>query len=160
MKRLPVFILIMGWVMSVPTELALCPLAWGEGVPRPAFSSAGAPHHPVQGGARRVRGHFGPTSQKMNLPKQLPNRRQGFPAGNPVNLGQPGLSKLAAGAKSGFVRNETVNNHWTPSVVRPTAQSFNNVRHHSPNLAVVGGPAKTQADGTGSVNGTRMNRRR
>jgi len=163
MKRLPVFILIMGWVMSAYIELALCPLAWGEGVPRPAFSSVGTAHRPVQGSAGRARDHSGPISQKKNLPKQLPNRRQGFTAGNPVNLGQPGSSKLAAGAKSGFVRSETFNNTLAaraPSAFRPTAPMLDSVRHRSPNLAVVGGPAKTQANGTGSVNGTRMNRRR
>ena len=162
MKRLPVFILIMGGVMSAYIELALCPLAWGEGVPRPAFSSVGTAHRPVQGSAGRARDHSGPTSQKKNLPKQLPNRRRGFPAGNPVNLGQPGSSKLAAGAKSGFVRSETFNNTLdarAPSAFRPTVPSFPDVRHRSPNPAVVAGAPNSRSSNAAALNGTRMNRR-
>ena len=162
MKRLPVFILMMGWVMLAYTELALCPLAWGEGVPRPALSSAGAPHRPVQGSAGRARGHLGAASPRVNRPKQLPNRRQGSPAGNPMKLGQPGSSKFAAVAKSGFVNSETVNNTLAsraPSALRPTAPLFTNVHHRSPNPAVVAGAPNAHRSDPAALNGTRMNRR-
>ena len=153
MKRLPAVILLMGWVMSAHSELALCPLPWGEGVARPASSSAGA---------RRVRGHFGPASQKLGHPKQLPNHRQGSPAGNPVKLGQPGPSKFAAVAKSGLVRRGTVNNALAaraPIVIRPTAPSFSTGRHRSPNPAVVAGAPNSHSSNAAALNGTHMNRR-
>jgi len=129
------------------------PLEWGEGVARPAFSSAGA---------RRVRGHFAPAAQKVNRPKPLPNRRQASPAGNSMNLGQPGSIGSAAVAKSGFVRGETVNNTLAaraPSTVRPTAPSFTNVRHRSPNAAIVAGAPNSRSSNAAALNGTRMNRR-
>ena len=143
-------LLMLSWVNL---DLYASPLPWGEGVARPGFSPAGA---------RRVRGHLGAASQKVNRPKQLPNRRQGFPAGNPMNLGQPGSSKFAAAAKSGFVRSETFNNTLaarTPSAVRPAAPSFTNVRHRSPNPAVVAGAPNSRSSNAAALNGTHMNRR-
>ena len=155
----------------------------GEGVTHPTFSSAGAPHRPVMGGAlrafpgqrvteaqgarpatasNRVRGHSGVESQKVNRPKQLPNRRQGSPTGNPMDHGQPGSSRFAAVEKSGFVRSETVNNTLAaraPSAVRPAAPSFSNVRHRNPNPAVVGGAPNSRSSNSAPLNGTRMNRR-
>jgi hypothetical protein len=47
----------------------------------------------------------------------------------------------------------------TPSVVRPTVPSFNNVRHRSPNPAVVGGSPSSHSSNSGAINGTRMNRK-
>jgi hypothetical protein len=132
-------------------ELVLCPLPWGEGVPRPAFSPAGA---------GRVRGHWGPPSQKPSRAKQLPNGRQRSLRGNALH--QPGPDKSAGAAKSGLIPNEAVNIALavrTPSVVRPTAPSFNNVRHRSPNPAVVGGSPSSHSSNTGAINGTRMNRK-
>jgi hypothetical protein len=59
MKTACLLLLTMSWAALMPgtgyavPELVACPLPWGEGVPRPAFSPAG-------GG--RVRGHWGPAS--------------------------------------------------------------------------------------------------
>ncbi len=127
------------------------PLPGGEGVPRPAFSPAGA---------GRVRGHGGPAPQKANRPRQLPNSQQGSLPGNALH--QPGSDKFGGVAKTGFIRNETINNALavrTPSVVRPTVLSPNNVRHRGPNPAVVGGSPNLHSSNTGSINGTRMNRK-
>ncbi len=97
---------------------------------------------------------------KANRPKQLPNSRQRSIPGNALH--QPGSDKSGGAAKSGFIRNETVNNALavrTPSVVRPTVPSLNNVRHRSPNPAVVGGSPNSHSSNTGAINGTRMNRK-
>ena len=99
---------------------------------------------------------------KANRPKQLPNSRQRSLPGNAMNLHQPGSDKSGGAAKGGFIRNETVNNALpvrTPSVVRPTVPSLNNVRHRGPNPAVVGGSANSHSSNTGAINGTRMNRK-
>ncbi len=127
------------------------PLPGGEGVPRPAFSPAGA---------GRVRGHGRPAPQKANRPRQLPNIRQRSVPANALH--QPGSNKSGGAAKSGLIPNETVNNAWavrTPSVVRPTVPSLNNVRHRSANPAVVGGSPSSHSSNTGAISGTRMNRK-
>jgi hypothetical protein len=79
-----------------------------------------------------------------------------------MNLHQAGSDKPGGAARSGFIRNETVNNASavrTPSVVRPTVPSLNNVRHRSPNPAVVGGSPVSHSSNTGAISGTRMNRK-
>jgi hypothetical protein len=127
------------------------PLPRGEGVARPAFSPAGA---------RRVRGHSHPASQNVNRRKPLPSTRSTL--GNAMNLHQPGLDKPGGAAKSGFIRNETVNNALavrTPSVIRPTVPSLDNVRHRGLNPAVVGGSPNSHRRNTGAIDGTRMNRK-
>jgi hypothetical protein len=127
------------------------PLAWGEGVARPAFSPAGA---------GRVRGHSGPASQGASRPKPLASTRSTL--GNARSLRQPGSDKSSGAAKSGFIRNETVNNALAvrpPNVVRPAVPLLNNVRHRGPNPAVVGGSLNSHGTNTGTINGTRMNHR-
>jgi hypothetical protein len=79
-----------------------------------------------------------------------------------MNLHQPGSNKSGGAAKAGLIRNETVNMALpvrTPSVVRPTVRSFNNVRHRGPNPAVVAGSVNSDSRNTGAINGTRMNRK-
>jgi hypothetical protein len=79
-----------------------------------------------------------------------------------MNLHQPGLNKSGGVAKSGIIRNETVNSAsavGTPSVVRPTVSSLNNVHHRSPNPAVVAGSVSSDRRNNGVINGTRMNRK-
>ncbi len=97
---------------------------------------------------------------KVNRPKQLPNSRQRSLPGNALH--QPGSNKSGGAAKGGLIQNETVNIALpvrTPSVVRPTVPSFNNVRHRSPNPAGVGGSPSSHSSNTGAINGTRMNRK-
>ena len=79
-----------------------------------------------------------------------------------MNLHQPGSVKPTGAAKGGLIPNETVNNALPvrmSSVVRPTVPSLNNVRHRSPNPAVVGGSPNLHSSNTGAINGTRMNRK-
>jgi hypothetical protein len=97
---------------------------------------------------------------KANRPKPLPNSRQRSLPGNALH--QPGSDGSGGAAKSGFIRNETVNNALpgrTPSVVRPTVPLLNNVHHRSPNPAVVGGSPNSHSSNTGAINGTRVNRK-
>jgi hypothetical protein len=97
---------------------------------------------------------------KANRPKQLPNSRQRSMPGNALH--QPGPDKFGGAAKGGLIPNETVSNALavrTPSVVRPTVLSPNNVRHRSPNPAVVGGSPTSRTSNAGAINGTRMNRK-
>ena len=97
---------------------------------------------------------------KVNRPRQLPRSRQRSLPGNALH--QPASNKSGGVAKGGLIPNETVNNAWavrTPSVVRPSAPSFNYLRHRSPNPAVVGGSPSSHGSNTGAINGTRMNRK-
>jgi hypothetical protein len=97
---------------------------------------------------------------KANLHKQLPNSRQRSISGNALH--QQGTNKSVGGTRSGFIRNETVNNVLairTPSAVRPTSPAFNNVRHRSPNPAVVGGSSNSHSSNSGVISGTRMIRK-
>jgi hypothetical protein len=79
-----------------------------------------------------------------------------------MNLHQPGSDKSGGVAKGGLIQHQTLNNALavrTPSVVRPTVPALNNVRHRSPNPAVVAGSVNSDSRNTGAINGTRMNRR-
>jgi hypothetical protein len=79
-----------------------------------------------------------------------------------MNLHHPGSDKFGRAAKGGLIQNETVNKALavrTPSVVRPTVPSFNNVRHRGPNPAVIGGSTNSNRRNNGTINGTHMNRR-
>jgi hypothetical protein len=150
------------------------PLAWGEGVPQPAFSPAGAGQAfarrrvmDAQGAQpaaarRRVRGHSAPASPKVNRPKQVLNSRKGSIAGNAMNLHQPGSDKSSGAAIGGLISGKTVNNRAlvrAPNVVRPAAPLLNNARHRGPNPAVMGGSLNSHGTNTGTINGTRMNHR-
>jgi hypothetical protein len=161
MKTTCLLFLTMSWA-TLSHEAVLCPLPLGESVPRSASSAAGAPHRPVQGGVGGVSGHRGPASQKVNRPKQIPNSRQRSLPGNAMDIHRPSSGKSGSAARGVLIRDKSVNNVVavrTPNVVRPTAPSFNNVRHRNPNPAVVGGSANSQRSNTGTINGTRMNRK-
>jgi|SRR5271169_5463004 len=115
---------------------------------------------------RRASDKNHPTSQaslsRANRPNQIPNRQEHSASGNAMNLREPSSDKSASAAKGGLAQNETVNNALRvrpPSAARPTAPSLDNVRHRSPNSAVVGGSANAITTNTGAINGTRMNRK-
>jgi hypothetical protein len=46
-----------------------------------------------------------------------------------------------------------------PGVVRPIGPSHSQGRHHGPNPAVVGGSASAHGRNTGTIDGTRLNRK-
>lgn len=99
---------------------------------------------------------------KATRPKQLPSSRNRPIPVNAMNLHQPGSAKSSRAAKDGLIQNETVNNALPvrlPSVVRPTVRSLNNVRHRSPNPAIVGGLGNSNIRNTGAIDGAHMNRR-
>jgi hypothetical protein len=131
-------------------RLVACPL-WGGGVPQPASSPADA---------GRARGHSGPASPKANRPKQPLNSPQRSRPGESARLHQPSPSHSGGAARGGLIQGKAVNNitaFRAPSAVRRTAPSVNNVRHHSPNPAVVSGSLTSHGANTGAIDGTRMN---
>ena len=98
---------------------------------------------------------------KANRPKQLPSGRHRSIPGNALH--QRGSDKSRGAAKGGFIQNPTIHNALPvrmSSVVRPIALSPNNVRHRSPNPAVVAGPVNSDRRNNGAINGTHMNRKR
>jgi hypothetical protein len=112
--------------------------------------ASGADHHPK------------PVSlTKANGPKPLPNNRQRpLP---PNALHPPSSSQPAGAVRGGYIPIQTVHNAppvQTSSVVRSATPGLNNVRHRSPNPAVVGGSSNLRSGKTGAINGTAMNRKR
>ena len=114
------------------------PLPWGEGVPRPASSS-------VRQLTETVRGRSAQPSRSINRSTHSSNVQPRPIRANALHVHQPGTDKPGGAAKS---------------VTRIVAPTVTNVRHRSPNPAVVGGPAADKANGIALVSGTRMNRRR
>jgi hypothetical protein len=97
---------------------------------------------------------------KANRPQQLPNRRQRPIPGDALH--QPGEDQAAGAAKGGLIPNQTVNSASpvrTSSVVRPTGPVLDNLRHRTPNPAVVGASPNSHSGHTGEISGTRMNRK-
>ena len=99
---------------------------------------------------------------KANHPDRIPSGQEHSASGDARNLHEPGSDKPAGAAKPGVIQSKIAKN--TPpvrpsSVVRPTAPSLDNVRHRSPNSAVVGGSASSATRNAGAINGTRMNRK-
>jgi len=137
-------------------------LTSGEGGSLPASSPAEVPHRPAQGGAGRVGGHSAPASRKANRPQQPLNSRQGSLAGEGTKRRQPGSDQFRGATNGESIQGKTVNKAVpvrTPSAVRPTAPVVNNLRHRSPNAAVVSGSLNSHSSNTGAINGARMNHR-
>jgi hypothetical protein len=159
MKAAYLLLLVLSTLLSpvarpLPSLLArpglfACPLPWGEGVPRPALSSADA---------GRVRGLSAPTPGKVSRPNRPPTGQRRTPVGNATKFHQPGSDKSVSAAKSGFIGTATLSSARTPSVARSAALSFNNLRHRSPNPAVVVGSSNSHSRNTAAINGTRMSR--
>ena len=102
------------------------------------------------------------TLTAASRPQQLPNSRKRSVARNATNSHQPSSGKSGRAATGGSIQNETVNSAPSvrrPNAIRPTMLSFNTVRHRGPNPAVVGGTANPACRNTGTINGTRMNRK-
>ena len=103
-----------------------------------------------------------------NRPKQFSNSQAHPMAGNPRNLTQPELTKSGMVARvgttrEGLIQNKTVSNALAvhPPSMFPSSSSLNNVRHRSPNSAVISGSANSrsansQTGNTGAINGTGM----
>jgi hypothetical protein len=92
-----------------------------------------------------------------NRSKRLPYSRKRSMPGNAMNLHQPGSDK-----SGGVVKGESIHNAPAvrpPSIVQPAVASLNNVRHRGPNPPVVGGAANLDRRSTGTINGTRMQRK-
>jgi|SRR5208283_2434338 len=99
---------------------------------------------------------------KANRLNQIPNRQEHSKTVNAINLHKPVSDKSGGVVKGGLTQNETGNHVLpvrSPSIVRPTVPPLDNMRHRSPNPAVVGGSANSITKNTGAINGTRMNRK-
>jgi len=108
----------------------------------------------------RTRGRSSPT--QTNRPQQLSSNVSGSVLGNAVNHYQPGSSNPAALTSGRSVQNSGVRHAFSvrpASVARLSTPSLNNVRHRSPNPAIVGGLANARAKNDGAINGTWMHRK-
>ena len=97
---------------------------------------------------------------RSNRPKALPNWLQHSLPGNALH--QTGLCKPGSRLNGGLIQGGTVHRTLpvqTSSVVRPATPSLNNLRHRSPNPAVVGGSPNLHSSNAGAINGARMNRK-
>lgn len=97
-----------------------------------------------------------------NRPKQSAIEGKRSAGGNSANLRQPDRTRSGDAAKEALMLNKTVSNAVPvrqPSVAPHTRPAPNNQRHRDPNPAVIGGPMTAKAGNTGTINGTRMNRR-
>ena len=114
-------------------------------------------------GATSVQNHPRRPTNTINVhPKQLPNNREHFQSKNSTKFLRPGSGKSAGAAKGGVVQRETT--HKTGLVrpasgSRPTAPSFDNVRHRGANPAVIGGSANSTRRNAGAISGTSVHRR-
>jgi hypothetical protein len=108
--------------------------------------------------AAKNRPRSGANLTVANRPKQLPISRK---RSKPLNATNPYPADLDKSGDAAKRQNRTANNALpvrSTTVVRPTVASLNNVRHHGPNPAVVGGSSSNTGN-TGALNGTRMHRR-
>lgn len=100
-------------------------------------------------------------ASKTNRPDQLSNNTGHSVLGNATKLHRPGSTNPGFPAKGGSIQN----NGGRPAfpvrrdVVRSSTASLIVVRHRTPNPAVVGGLANTNAKNAGAINGARMNRK-
>jgi len=134
-----------------PVIKAASPLPRADGIAGRASSSAGA---------GRVRSLSSPRSQREIRHTQLPASRQRLAVRNSARVRQPATNNSARPADRGFTARSTVTSARASSAPRIATPTANNVRHRSPNPAGLGGPMKSQTNGTGSISGTGMNRRR
>jgi len=103
-----------------------------------------------------------PSLTAAKRPRQLPKSRRPSVVKKATNLHQPGSAKSDGVPPGGLIRNEKFKNTLPgrrPNVVRSPVPSLNNVRHHGPNPAIVGGPANSNIGNNGALNGTRMSRK-
>lgn len=99
---------------------------------------------------------------KASRPDQLPNGREPTGHGNSANLRQADRNRVVPAAKGAPTKDETVSDTLPvrpPTVVPHTGPSHNNVQHHSPNPAVIGGSANSNARNTGAISGTGLHRK-
>ena len=108
-----------------------------------------------------VRSHANLTPTKRATPvRNDPVRSK---SANAISLHQPGSTRSGVDQGKVLFQKETVSNTVpvrSPRIVRPTPTTLNNVRHRSPNPAIVNGFVNSKTGTAGAINGTRMDRRR
>jgi len=99
-------------------------------------------------------------SSKVNRANQGSRKLGRTTAGNAANHLPPGPTAATAGARNSTVENKAANGARPARSVgstRLTTSPATNVRHHSPNPAIVGGFSSTKRNG--SLDGSQMNRK-
>jgi len=116
------------------------------------------PHHALE--RNLARGHASLNQTKRPTP--VPSNRVRSGSATAINLRQPGSVRSGAEGK-GLIQNETLKGIVPvrpPSAVRPASAARSNVRHRSPNPAIITGLVNSKTGNTGAINGSRMDRRR
>ena len=108
----------------------------------------------------RPRGRSNPT--KTERFPQVSNNASRSMLGTTGNHEQPGSSALGRTAMGGPIRNQGVRHAFSvqpASGARFNTPTLNNVRHRSPNPAIVGGSGNITRKNDGALDGTRMPRK-
>ena len=119
--------------------------------------SSGERDHNQASGAVHSRGKV----TTATVPKQ-PTRDPKLATRARSEMARPADSSGSTGAQKGaLMRGETVSKALPvrPPTVAHTGQAHNNVQHHSPNPAVVGGPASSKVVNTRAISGTGVHRK-
>lgn len=118
------------------------------------------PSHRHPSGNKHLRSSATATAGKHA--EQVP-KQEAFRNSSTMNVRPAALGESGRAAREGLVHNEILNNSALPtrppSVVPRTGRSANDLRHRGPNPAVIDGAMNSNVRNTGSINGTRMNRR-
>lgn len=124
---------------------------------QPEEASDGRPSHGHASGNKHSRSSATATAGK-STPK-----REGYLNNSAMNVRPAALGESGRAAKGRLVQDEILNNSALPtrppSVVPRRGTSANDLRHRGPNPAVIDGAMNSNVRNTGSINGTRMNRR-
>jgi hypothetical protein len=118
-----------------------------------------APHDSLK--KNLVRGHANLTPTKRAT--LVPNNRVRSGSANVISLQQRGSTRSGGAQGKVLIQKETVISTVPvrpPRIVRPTPTTLNNVRHRSPNPAIISGFVNSKTGNAGAINGTRMDRRR
>ncbi len=92
-----------------------------------------------------------------------PNYQQRPGSATAIGFRQPGSNRSGGVEGKRLIQYETAQIALPvhpPSVVRPSAVTLNNLRHRSPNPPAIGGLGNSTAGNTGSIDGSRVRRRR
>jgi len=115
-----------------------------------------------QTGQRQISGASHPRNgsvlPNVNHPLSLPRTETRHAIPNTTQARSAQALQSTNTAATTLRENHATSNLHFHTAPRP-AQSFNNVRHHKPNPAILGGSAKPIAANTGALNGTHMRRR-
>jgi hypothetical protein len=93
----------------------------------------------------------------------VPSKRAGSGSATAIKIRRPGSNKFGGAGGKALIPSEALNSTVpvrSPIVVRPAPAAFSNVRHRSPNPAIISGLVNSKTWKSGAINGTHMDRRR